>query len=163
MTSKQSDLNDRGLTESSPELRLRVLETVLIENGRIDPTVLEVLTKTFGARIEPNAGADIASLAAPDRPAAQVGGAAMLAIPKNAEGPVFREPWEAAAFALALALAERGAFSWAEWAERFGEEIVQAGPGGGQHQGATYYQYWLAVLERMVGTKGLAERPNAAR
>jgi nitrile hydratase accessory protein len=150
---------EQGLTKSSPELRLRVLEAVLIENGRVDRVVLETLVNAFGARIEPNARTDLAELVGSDLPAAQVGGAAMLAIPKDAVGPVFRERWEATAFALALALAERGAFSWPEWAEQFGATI-QAGSGGPD---ATYYHYWVATLEHMVASRGLGERVSAAR
>ena len=47
-------------------------------------------------------------------------------IPRNDEGPVFREPWEAQAFALALSLNERGVFSWNEWAAALGDEIKKA-------------------------------------
>ena len=47
-------------------------------------------------------------------------------IPRNAEGPVFREPWQAEAFALALSLHERGLFTWKEWAATLGEEIKKA-------------------------------------
>ena len=42
--------------------------------------------------------------------------AAVPGIPRDDDGPVFREPWEAQAFAMALALHERGLFTWTEWA-----------------------------------------------
>ena len=32
-------------------------------------------------------------------------------LPRDAQGPVFREPWEAQAFAMCLALYERGLFT----------------------------------------------------
>ena len=51
---------------------------------------------------------------------------AVPSIPCDAEGPVFREPWEAQAFAMALSLHERGLFTWPEWAATLGAEIKQA-------------------------------------
>ena len=41
--------------------------------------------------------------------------AAAPGIRRGTEGPVFREPWEAEAFAMTLALHERGLFTWGEW------------------------------------------------
>jgi nitrile hydratase accessory protein len=78
-------------------------------------------------------------------------------VPRNATGPVFREPWEAQAFALALALHERGLFSWKEWAATLGEEIKKAQAAGDPDTGETYYHHWLATLERLVAAKGLAD------
>jgi nitrile hydratase accessory protein len=78
-------------------------------------------------------------------------------IPRNAEGPVFREPWEAQAFALALSLNERGLFAWGEWAKILGEEIKKAQAAGDPDTGETYYHHWLATLERMVAEKGLTD------
>jgi len=78
-------------------------------------------------------------------------------IPRNAEGPVFREPWEAHAFALALSLNERGLFTWGEWAKILGEEIKKAQAAGDPDTGETYYHHWLATLERMVADKGLTD------
>ena len=78
-------------------------------------------------------------------------------IPRNAEGPVFREPWEAQAFALALSLHECGLFSWTEWATVLGEEIRKAQAAGDPDTGETYYHHWLAALERIVAAKGLAD------
>ena len=45
-------------------------------------------------------------------------------------GPVFREPWEAQAFAMTLALYERGLFTWPEWAATLAEEIKRAQAAG---------------------------------
>jgi nitrile hydratase accessory protein len=84
-------------------------------------------------------------------------------IPRDAEGPVFREPWEAQAFALALSLNERGVFSWKEWAAVLGDEIKKAQAAGDPDTGATYYRHWLAALERIVAAKGLAEPHTLAR
>ena len=41
-------------------------------------------------------------------------------------GPVFREPWEAQAFALAVRLSETGRFSWREWTTALSQEIQGA-------------------------------------
>jgi nitrile hydratase accessory protein len=84
-------------------------------------------------------------------------------IPRNAEGPVFREPWEAQAFALALSLNERGMFSWSEWAAILGDEIKKAQAAGDPDTGETYYRHWLATLERLVAEKGLADAEALAR
>ncbi|HWW35961.1 MAG TPA: nitrile hydratase accessory protein [Xanthobacteraceae bacterium] len=84
-------------------------------------------------------------------------------IPRNAEGPVFREPWEAQAFALALSLHERGVFSWAEWAAVLGDEIKKAQTAGDPDTGETYYHHWLNALERIVAAKGLADPQMLAR
>ena len=84
-------------------------------------------------------------------------------IPRNTEGPVFREPWEAEAFALAVSLNERGLFAWSEWAATLGEEIKKAQAAGDPDTGETYYRHWLATLERIVAAKGLADAPALAR
>ncbi len=84
-------------------------------------------------------------------------------IPQDADGPVFREPWEAQAFALALALHERGLFNWKEWAEALAAEIRRAQAGGDPDTGATYYLHWLAALERLVADKGIASSATLTR
>ena len=76
-------------------------------------------------------------------------------IPCDTEGPVFREPWEAQAFAMALTLHERGVFTWPEWAEALGAEIKRAQAAGDPDTGETYYRHWLATLERLVAAKGV--------
>jgi nitrile hydratase accessory protein len=88
---------------------------------------------------------------------------AVPGIPCDAEGPVFREPWEAQAFAMAVALHERGLFTWGEWAEVLGEEIKSAQQAGDPDTGATYYHHWLAALERIVAAKGVTDRAMLAR
>jgi len=79
------------------------------------------------------------------------------------DGPVFREPWEAQAFALARSLRERGVFSSSEWAAALGEEIKKAQTEGDRDTGETYYHHWLAALERLVAAKGLADSETLAR
>ena len=89
-------------------------------------------------------------------------------IPRHEDGgPVFREPWEAQAFAMAVALHERGVFTWTEWAAVLSAEIKQAEASGDCSDGSTYYRHWLSAIERLVGEKGitspqaLAERRDA--
>jgi nitrile hydratase accessory protein len=78
-------------------------------------------------------------------------------IPRDDHGPIFRAPWEAHAFAMAVALQERGIFSWSEWAAVLADEIKRAQAAGDPDTGTTYYRHWLNALERIVGQKGLAD------
>ncbi len=84
-------------------------------------------------------------------------------IPRDAEGPVFREPWEAQAFAMALALHERGVFTWPQWAATLAEEIKRAQHAGDPDTGETYYTHWLNALERLVADKGVTDAKTLAR
>ena len=81
---------------------------------------------------------------------------ALQDLPRDDDGPVFREPWEAQAFAIALSLHERGLFTWNEWAAALADEIKIAQAGGDPDTGTTYYRHWLATLEKLVATKGVA-------
>ena len=81
---------------------------------------------------------------------------AIPGIPRDANGPVFRAPWEAHAFAMALALHKKALFAWSEWSAMLGEEIKKAQAAGDPDTGETYYHHWLATLERMVAAKGAA-------
>ncbi len=86
-----------------------------------------------------------------------------LSIPHNDDGPVFRAPWEAQAFALAVSLKERGLFTWSEWATTLGDEIKKAQAAGDPDTGETYYEHWLATLERILAEKGVIEHGVLAR
>ena len=88
--------------------------------------------------------------------AARLAAAAVPGIPRDADGPVFRAPWEAHAFAMALALYQKGLFAWSEWSAMLGEEIKKARAAGDPDTGETYYHHWLKTLERMVAEKGAA-------
>ncbi len=88
---------------------------------------------------------------------------AVPGIPRDADGPVFREPWEAQAFAMALALHERGLFTWARWAATLAEEIKRAQAAGDPDTGETYYRHWLAALERLVAETGVTTRETLKR
>jgi len=98
-----------------------------------------------------------------DQWAAQVAIAGVPGIPCDAEGPVFREPWEGQAFAIALTLHERGLFTWGEWAELLGEEIRRAQAAGDPDTGETYYRHWFNTLERVLADKGVTTREALAR
>jgi len=88
---------------------------------------------------------------------------AELNVPRNEDGPVFREPWEAEAFALAVSLNERGLFTWKEWAKILGEEIKKAQAAGDPDTGETYYRHWLVTLERILAEKGVADPAMVTR
>ena len=88
---------------------------------------------------------------------------AVPSIPRDAYGPVFREPWEAQAFAMAVALHQRGLFTWPEWAAALAHEIKRAQGAGDPDTGETYYRHWLAALERLVADKGVASPDTLAR
>lgn len=77
-------------------------------------------------------------------------------IPRNELGPVFNEPWEAEAFAMTLALYEKGVFTWPQWAHVLSDEIARAQNAGDPDHGDTYYLHWLAALERIVVEKNIA-------
>jgi nitrile hydratase accessory protein len=88
---------------------------------------------------------------------------AVTSIPRNDDGPVFREPWQAEAFALALSLHECGLFTWNEWAATLGDEIKKAQAAGDPDTGETYYHHWLNTLERLVAEKGITDARQLAR
>jgi nitrile hydratase accessory protein len=91
----------------------------------------------------------------PDPHAADEATRALPDIPRDADGPVFREPWEAQAFAMALALHARGLFSWNEWAAALADQIRRAQANGDPDSGETYYRHWLATLEKLIAEKGI--------
>ncbi len=70
---------------------------------------------------------------------------------------MFAEPWEAQAFALAVALSERGYFTWKEWSAALAAELRAAAGRGEPDDGSRYYHHWLAALERLVTAKGLTD------
>jgi nitrile hydratase accessory protein len=84
-------------------------------------------------------------------------------LPRNDQGsPVFREPWEAQAFAIAVQLHAAGHFTWTEWAAALAEQIRRAQAAGDPDLGDTYYRHWLAALERLVTAKGLISAEELA-
>ena len=78
-------------------------------------------------------------------------------IPRDEGGPVFTEPWQAQAFALAVKLSQAGYFSWKEWASALADELKAAVDRGEPDDGSRYYDHWLATLERLATAKGLTD------
>ncbi|MFI4973676.1 MAG: nitrile hydratase accessory protein [Caulobacterales bacterium] len=83
-------------------------------------------------------------------------------LPVDAEGPVFAEPWQAQAFAMAVQLHAAGAFSWSDWAAALSAELRAADARGDPDDGSRYYEHWLAALERLVRERGLAAQDALA-
>ena len=81
---------------------------------------------------------------------ASVGG-----IPRDADGPVFAEPWQAQAFALAVRLSEAGFFTWREWADELAAVLHDAAIREPLDDGSHYYDHWLLALERVCLSKDL--------
>ena len=77
-------------------------------------------------------------------------------LPRDEGGPVFAEPWQAQAFALAVRLSEQGYFTWKEWAATLADELKAAADRGEPDDGSRYYEHWLAALERLVTSRQLA-------
>ena len=79
------------------------------------------------------------------------------------DGPVFREPWEAHAFALAVRLSEAGCFTWSEWANALSQEIRKAQDRGDPDLGSTYYHHWVRTLERLCVDQGLMNQMDVLK
>ncbi len=79
-------------------------------------------------------------------------------MPRDAEGPVFAEPWQAQAFALVVQLNADGAFTWSEWAQTLAEQLA----GDPADDGSCYFEHWVAALEAISGKLGLADPSEAA-
>ncbi|SAK40710.1 Nitrile hydratase beta subunit [Caballeronia glebae] len=89
--------------------------------------------------------------------------AALPELPFDDDGPVFRAPWQAQAFAMTLALHERGVFTWKEWAHALSIAIRDAQAAGDPDRGDTYYAHWLDALERLTAEKGCVSEAMLAR
>lgn len=83
-------------------------------------------------------------------------------IPRDDSGPVFKAPWEAEAFAMTIALYEKGVFTWPQWAKVLTNEINRAQAAGDPDLGDTYYHHWLAALERIVVEQGITSERKLA-
>lgn len=73
----------------------------------------------------------------------------------------FTEPWQARAFALAFALADRGAFDWDQFRQRLIEAIAAyrttADPA------ADYFNCWIIALEASITASGVAKGEEVDR
>jgi len=83
--------------------------------------------------------------------------AALPSLPRDEGGPVFAEPWQAQAFALAVRLSAQGHFTWKEWAAALAEELMADAERGEADDGSRYYHCWLTALERLVVAKRLSD------
>ena len=83
--------------------------------------------------------------------------------PGDAESPVFREPWEAHAFAMAVSLHARGVFGWNEWAAALADQIIMAQTKGDADLCDTFYHHWLSALENLVEAKGVTTTADLER
>jgi len=81
-------------------------------------------------------------------------------LPRDKNGPVFSQPWEAKAFALAIRLSEAGVFTWPEWVSALSREIKAAQERGDPDLGDTYYKHWLNALETICAAKGIVGRDD---
>lgn len=81
-------------------------------------------------------------------------------LPKDNKDPVFNEPWQAQAFALAVSLCEKGYFTWSEWVDIFSNQVTLAQQAGDPDLGDTYYSHWLNALETIVDKKKMVNFPD---
>jgi nitrile hydratase accessory protein len=82
---------------------------------------------------------------------------ALPRVPRDADGPVFGEPWQAQVFALAVQLSAQGHFTWKEWAATLADELKADAERGEPDDGSRYYHCWLTALERVVVAKRLSD------
>ena len=82
---------------------------------------------------------------------------ALPRLPRDEGGPVFAEPWQATAFALAVRLSAAGHFTWSEWATTLAHELKIAAERGEPDDGSQYYHHWLDALEQLVVAKRLSD------
>jgi len=88
---------------------------------------------------------------------------ALPALPRDEEGPSFKAPWEAQAFAMTLSLHARGIFTWREWADALAARLAAAAARGEPDDGSRYYEHWLAALEGLVAGKNLVPEGEMER
>ena len=79
---------------------------------------------------------------------------------KDEQQPVFAEPWEAHAFAIAVKLSEKGLLKWSEWTDVLAEEIKKAKDQGQPDFGNTYYQFWFSALETILLEKNILKKSD---
>lgn len=84
-------------------------------------------------------------------------------LPLDEGGPIFAEPWQAQAFALAVRLSAQGYFTWNDWAAALAQELKDAADRGDPDDGSRYYEHWLAALEKLAAAKGLSNRDEMLR
>ena len=83
--------------------------------------------------------------------------ASVEGVPRDAEGPVFAEPWQAQTFALTVQLSKAGFFTWREWAGELAAVLREGCAREPRDDGSHYYDYWLLALEQLCLSKGLTD------
>jgi nitrile hydratase accessory protein len=77
-------------------------------------------------------------------------------LPRDDDGPVFAEPWQAQVFAVVVELIDSGTISRDEWAAALGATFAAAEARGETDTGSRYYDHWLTTLEQLLVKKNLA-------
>ncbi|MFD2184757.1 nitrile hydratase accessory protein [Rhodoplanes azumiensis] len=140
---------------SDHELRVRAVATLVTERGGVEADVLDSFVDVYVARVVPHPDAPVPPPDDDTMTDAALGAKAMTAIPRDAEGPLFADRWEALAFVLTMLMEQRGVFTWLDWAQALGTEIRGARKAG---RDDGYFESWLAALERVARDKGIADR-----
>ncbi len=84
---------------------------------------------------------------------------ALPGLPKDSDGPIFAEPWQAQAFALTVRLNAEGVFSWSDWAAALSRELAR----GCDDDGSRYYTHWVTALESLLTERGVLATPELAK
>jgi nitrile hydratase accessory protein len=74
---------------------------------------------------------------------------ATMTRPFDPDAPVFDEPWQVQALALAERLKAAGLYSATDWAEALGVERARQAASGVPDSNAAYFEAVLATLERL--------------
>lgn len=77
-----------------------------------------------------------------------------ISLPRKNGELVFDAPWEGRAFGMAVALNENGEYEWSEFQRLLASEISDAEK---SNDPSTYYERWLASLEKLLLDKGMLE------
>ena len=77
-----------------------------------------------------------------------------ISLPRKNGELVFDAPWEGRAFGMAVALNENGEYEWSEFQRLLAAEIADA---KNSNDPSTYYERWLASLEKLLLDKGMLE------
>jgi nitrile hydratase accessory protein len=110
-------------------------------------------TRAGAALPRPRCPVPAEAAAVGERLVADMEGAA--AAPRRNGELVFAAPWEGRAFGMAVALHERGLYSWEEFRDRLIARIAAADARGDP---SGYYERWLAAFEDLLAATGLVTR-----
>ena len=66
----------------------------------------------------------------------------------------FDAPWQAQAFALTHALVDAGVVDWTTWTEALSRHLHAE---GAAEDGADYFVHWVAALQEILETNGIAD------